>query len=58
MNQQQFDEDLKNPDAWMDGEGWTNNPIRDLFDNPRQSSTRNMGAADEALETTIDTNHK
>ena len=59
MNQRQFDEDLTNPDAWAEGEGWRNNPIRGLFDNPRQSSERGERATDETLETIINTtNHK
>ena len=40
MNQQQFDADLRDPDAWQDPEAWRNNPVRRLFDNPVYSSHR------------------
>jgi hypothetical protein len=40
MNQQQFDRDLCDPDAWRESEEWKNNPLRRLFDNPIHSSHR------------------
>ena len=39
MNQNQFDEDADDHDGEY-GYGWRNNPIRKLFDNPRQQSHR------------------
>ena len=38
MNQQQFDNDLLHPNEWEGGVGLVNNPLRKLFDNPRQKS--------------------
>lgn len=58
MNQRQFDECLTNPDAWEEGIGWVNNPIRSLFENPRQQSEPCAAAEDEKLETIITTKSK
>jgi len=41
MNQHQFDQDLDDYDGEY-GYGWRNNPIRRLFDNPRQQSERSF----------------
>ena len=43
MNQHQFDEDSDEYDGEY-GYGWRNNPIRKLFDNPRQQSERSWMA--------------
>ena len=40
MNQLQFDADLNDSDAWSEGFGWVNNPVRQLFENPKQESER------------------
>ena len=47
MNQREFDEDLKvgSSEDWEneeDGRGWTNNPIRRLFENPKQMSEKSF----------------
>ena len=43
MNQREFDEDLNPPDeSEENGVGWKNNPIRQLFENPRQVSVRSF----------------
>lgn len=48
MNQRQFDRDGDEGDNFdpeddpEDGFNWRNNPIRALFDNPRQSSHRSF----------------
>jgi hypothetical protein len=40
MNQQQFDRDLQEPDAWQESQEWRANPLRSLFDSPVHASHR------------------
>jgi hypothetical protein len=38
MNQQEFDADLIDPEAWQFGQDFRDNPMRRLFDNPKQKN--------------------